>query len=76
MMECPKCKGPTGVTDSAYNREDEEYYRKHICKECGNVFYTREEMVYEDENGLPKWFRDAWTKCHRHNRKKKKETEK
>lgn len=76
MMDCPKCKGPTVVRDTVYNREDEEYYRKHVCKDCGTVFYTREEIVYEDENGcLPKWFKDVWTKSHRRNRKKKTEDE-
>ena len=41
-MNCPKCDGKTRVTDTVRNMPEHETYRKRLCLECGNKFYSVE----------------------------------
>lgn len=56
-MICPNCDGPTKLTGKVYNGDEDELYRRHKCKKCGNVFFTVEFDVEPDSV-----FKKAWRK--------------
>lgn len=58
-MNCPKCGGKTGVTDTVHNLNDSETYRRRKCAECGNIFYTTEFDVDFDETYRKNWWEYA-----------------
>ena len=37
-MKCDKCGGATHVTDVRH--DEDNTYRKCVCKECGHITYT------------------------------------
>ena len=47
-MRCPKCNGKLSVKDIVHNKNDNEVYRKRICKECGETIFTTEFEVDPD----------------------------
>lgn len=63
-MNCPKCGGKAAVLDVVPNPDDNEVYRKLKCAECGNIFYTTEFEVDNDET-----FRKNFANYARHNSK-------
>lgn len=50
-MLCPKCKGKVTIKNTVTNSSNETY-RKRKCLECGNVFYTCEFEVDNNEEFL------------------------
>lgn len=65
MMACPKCGGDAKVIDTVSNFEDEEFYRKRKCTDCGHIIYTIEIEVLETKRFKPRWYAN-----HRHNKNK------
>ena len=48
-MICPKCAGPTRVTDGFRVEKDNEHYRERKCTSCGHKFWTVEyEVEFND----------------------------
>lgn len=48
-MKCPKCKGNCTVKDTRPNKNDPaETFRKQLCKNCGNEFFTVEYPIIEN----------------------------
>lgn len=59
-MICPKCGGRTYSIDTVHNNTDNETYRQKKCGDCGEVFYTVEFEVIENDR-----FKKAWNEHHR-----------
>lgn len=55
-MKCPICKGGVHVVDTRNIRAN-LVFRLRECKECGERFFTREEIVNEDNNFMDDWHR-------------------
>lgn len=48
MMQCPKCKGNTKVTDSRPRYFGDAIYRRRKCLACGHKFTTWEShKIYQ-----------------------------
>ena len=58
-MICPKCGGSCLVKDVVQNPDENETYRKRVCKVCNHTFYSTEFVV--DQN---KDFLDTWSECY------------
>lgn len=58
--ECPKCGGGTIVTDTVWNEQEQERYRRRKCTKCNHVFFTVEFEIVDNDR-----FRRDWNKCHR-----------
>lgn len=54
-MICKKCGDRCTVADVRHSMEEDEIFRKQVCKSCGNVFFTVEYEVIENEK-----FNEAW----------------
>lgn len=67
-MYCPICKNKTRIIDNVSDKDHNNYYRKHRCDECNNIFYTIETIVEAEDL---KYFKKLWKKHHRWNNKKK-----
>ena len=59
-MVCPKCNGKTTIFDNCHVKDQNESYRKRRCIPCGNVFYTIEFEVSDDDR-----MADIWRENHR-----------
>ncbi len=59
-MNCPNCDGDTHVTDTKYNGNANERYRRHKCKGCGHIMWTIEFEVEFDDR-----YRKQWNDCNR-----------
>lgn len=42
-MKCPKCGGKSKVIDTRHNNT--KTFRKLKCIECGNLYFTKEEVT-------------------------------
>ena len=62
-MICPKCGGPTKICDTRFDANENEVFRRHICKECEHETYTIEFEVEKDNK-----FVDLWRGLHRGSR--------
>lgn len=55
-MICPKCNAKTKIVDNSFNEEQNEMYRKHICKECKYIFFTAEFIVEPSKQFAYDWY--------------------
>lgn len=62
-MNCSYCGGDTQVTDTNYNGNANERYRRRKCKACGRVIWTIEFEVDYDER-----YQEQWRSCDRHSK--------
>lgn len=62
-MLCPLCNGPVSVLETINQQKATLRYRK--CDECGNKFYTKEEIVVSDsvKPYFDEWLRERQRKC-------------
>ncbi len=59
-MLCPKCGGNTKVCDTRYETNENEVFRRHICKDCSEEFFTVEFSIESNKK-----FVDLWKKLAR-----------
>lgn len=57
-MKCDKCGGATHVTDVRH--DEDNTYRKCVCKQCGHITYTVEYPIEKD-----KQFERTWSRLYR-----------
>ena len=70
---CPNCKGRLTVLDTRPNYQDKsEVYRKMVCKQCGEWYYSEERLRSLSD----KEFAKKWEKSDRWSVRKKKDIQK
>lgn len=65
-MTCPDCNSRLYITDNVLDTDNNELYRKRVCKQCGKELYTIEFQIDIDEN-----LRNNWKKFYRRNKNEK-----
>ena len=70
-MNCVYCGVRAKTIDVAHHGKD--CYRKHRCKACGSIFYSREQAVPLTNETAAQAFQERWTKNNQERRKKEKE---
>lgn len=54
-MICPKCGGDTRVGDTRYEEKENEIFRRRVCKNCSNEFFTVEFGIEVDDKFMKLW---------------------
>lgn len=55
-MKCPKCNAKARIVNNSFNEEQNEMYRKHICKVCNSIFFTTEFIVEPSKQFALDWY--------------------